>query len=660
MPDGIKDEKKYLRSFAISGFTRVEREDGEDTREIELSFSSEEPYERWFGIEILSHDKKAINLDRMNNGGALLNDHDHKDQIGVVKRAWVDETDKKCRAIVRFSRSTRGEEAYQDVLDGIRQLVSVGYMIDQYKEKTVKGGPNIITATKWMPYECSLVAVPADATVGVGREFDNARKEGVPEDDSLSTQSTKSNDLLTKEEPEMPPETKIDDTNKAEGGDGGMNKAPEAVDIGKIQAETRREEQERVRSIMAMAERHALDELGRKAVEEGTSYADFNKSALDALGERNAKTLVDQNNEGKNGDVDLERKDQAKFSLHRMMKAIISSEKRHQDEAAFELEVCSAARQNLPSGFSSDGLAVPERILSGGSRMGNYIRPTFQRGPIQANSGTTGDSLIADVLTPEMFIEIFRNSSALAGSGMMVMSDLVGNIQIPRQKSASAPAMAAQNANAAESDITFEQVTMSPKRGAVFSSYSKQLLLQSTPDIEMLVRMDFAKEMGLLLDKMGLYGSGSSNQPTGIINTTGINLVTSSASAPTYAEMVEAVKKVKESNAMAMGMMWINEASGWEDLMTKLKSSADTSSNFVLNADSNTIVGIPFRESQQMTAEDHLLGDFTQLICGEWGALDFVVDPYTAKRKDNVEIVVNRYFDFAVRQPKAFCIVHDG
>jgi HK97 family phage major capsid protein len=143
----------------------------EDARTVELAFSSDAPIERGYGIEILEHGADSAQLDRLNSAAPLLVQHDHADQVGVVESARID-SDGFGRALVRFGRSARAVEIFHDVIDGIRQLVSVGYLI--HEETVEHGTPPTFRATSWEPLEISLVAVPADAGVGVGRalEFD--------------------------------------------------------------------------------------------------------------------------------------------------------------------------------------------------------------------------------------------------------------------------------------------------------------------------------------------------------------------------------------------------------------------------------------------------------------------------------------------------------
>lgn len=147
-----------------------------DSRTVELSFSSETPYGRWFGDEILCHDEECINLERFNNGlGTVLFNHDRDAVVGHVEKVWLE--DNRGKALVRFDTDEQSETIFQKVQSGTLQGVSVGYAIYRYEvlededTKSTNGrfnGPAYVV-TDWEPLEISIVSVPADPTVGVGR-----------------------------------------------------------------------------------------------------------------------------------------------------------------------------------------------------------------------------------------------------------------------------------------------------------------------------------------------------------------------------------------------------------------------------------------------------------------------------------------------------------
>lgn len=147
-----------------------------DNRTVELSFSSETPYGRWFGDEILCHDEECINLERFSNGlGTVLFNHDRDAVVGHIEKVWLE--DNRGKALVRFDTDEQSETIFQKVQSGTLQGVSVGYAIYRYEvlededTKSTNGrfnGPAYVV-TDWEPLEISIVSVPADPTVGVGR-----------------------------------------------------------------------------------------------------------------------------------------------------------------------------------------------------------------------------------------------------------------------------------------------------------------------------------------------------------------------------------------------------------------------------------------------------------------------------------------------------------
>ena len=152
-----------------------------DNRTVELSFSSETPYGRWFGDEILCHDEECINLDRFNDGlGTVLFNHDRDAVVGHIEKVWIE--DNRGKALVRFDEDEQSDAIFKKVQSGTLQGVSVGYTIKRYEvleddsTTSTNGrfkGPDTYVITDWEPLEISIVSVPADPTVGVGRSADD-------------------------------------------------------------------------------------------------------------------------------------------------------------------------------------------------------------------------------------------------------------------------------------------------------------------------------------------------------------------------------------------------------------------------------------------------------------------------------------------------------
>lgn len=179
-----------------------------DSRTVELSFSSETPYGRWFGDEILCHDEECINLERFNNGlGTALFNHDRDAVVGHVEKAWIE--DNRGKALVRFDEDEQSDTIFQKVQSGTLKGVSVGYSIKRYEVLDEKDsvssngrfkGPDVYVITDWEPLEISIVSVPADPTVGVGRSAEEIHtsidtqeeEKSMDEKEVLKTEEVKS------------------------------------------------------------------------------------------------------------------------------------------------------------------------------------------------------------------------------------------------------------------------------------------------------------------------------------------------------------------------------------------------------------------------------------------------------------------------------------
>lgn len=169
-PKTMKEKNKGTRELLDCRIRAVEGKE----RTFRLSFSSEEPYERWFGPEILDHSEGAVDLTRLNEIGVLLYNHNRDAVIGKIERAWLENS--RGEAEVTFDTDEDSEKIFKKVEGGTLKGVSVGYLVESWEEvmpnkQSADGkytGPCSI-ARKWAPYEISIVSVPADPTVGVGR-----------------------------------------------------------------------------------------------------------------------------------------------------------------------------------------------------------------------------------------------------------------------------------------------------------------------------------------------------------------------------------------------------------------------------------------------------------------------------------------------------------
>lgn len=594
-------------------FTIEQKAHDDDARSVEIAFSSEEPYERAFGSEVLDHNPQSVRLDRLNGGAAVLVNHDSGDQVGVVETARID-GDGKGRAVIRFSRSSRGQDIYQDVQDGIRSLVSVGYRIHDYDRIERDGQSDLVRVTDWEPYEVSIVAIPADATVGVGRSEENM------------AETPKTKTTHTEEIP-MSDEKKVE------------QEAP-AFDEKAALTKLRTDESKRVDAIRSIADQHDLGEESREAITEGWTVSQFSDKALEIVGQRNSKARAASDHDG---EVDLSANERKQFSIMRLMDAMANpNDRAAHNRAAFELEVSAEAQKGFGGDFNCRGEFVPTSLLEGKRDL---------------SVGSDGSLVGTDHLGGS-YIEVLRNASSATRAGMTILSGLVGNVAIPRQTAGAASTwISAEDGDATESEATFDQVTLTPKDLACYTEVTRRLTQQSDPSVEGIIRRDLAIGQALGIDAAALYGTGTGGQPTGIAKTTGINAVNFAASAPTYAEIVQMVKEVMADNALMGSLNWIIEANGWEGLSTTSKQASGVEGNFILDT-TDRIKGYPYILSNQVTDDDYFFGNFSDLLMGEWGGLEINVDPYTSSLKGKVRYVTFKTVDLAVRHAESFCIGH--
>ncbi len=168
------EERRGAQQRLLSDCSIRAMEGAGNERKFVLSFSSEEPYERWFETEILSHSEGAVDLSRLNSIGCVLYNHNRDRVVGKIIRAWVE--DNRGNAEIEFDRDMDSETVFQKVAGGTLRGVSVGYQVDVWEDVAAnkKSGDGRFTgpcsiASKWTPHEISIVSIPADPTVGVGR-----------------------------------------------------------------------------------------------------------------------------------------------------------------------------------------------------------------------------------------------------------------------------------------------------------------------------------------------------------------------------------------------------------------------------------------------------------------------------------------------------------
>jgi HK97 family phage major capsid protein/HK97 family phage prohead protease len=589
--------REPLRRVASFDASAVEAE----SRSLEFSFSSEAPVARWFGDEVLSHAAESVDLVRLNDGAPLLWNHNPDQVLGVVERGWIDEEKKRGMVSVRFSRSAFAEEKLADIRDGILRNVSVGYSINDADQ--ARDGS--IVATSWQPHEVSVVSVPADASVGIGRQLE-------------TTQAASAAD------PTQPPIESMEPT----------------IDIEAVKAQAAADERSRVASITGLCREHKTDDLAQGLIERGATESEAMKDVLAAIGKRTKQPATPaaaaQPIAGASADIGLSDKEARSFSFLKAMRAqLFPNERAFQEEAAFEREASNAAAQRM--GMSPKGILIPNDVLS--------------RSLTAGQASAAGDLIFTDA-RPGSFIEMLRKRNFLTGLGVTILAGLTGPVGIPKQTGASQVYWKGEGVAAAESEPSVGQVTMTLKEMSAWTRFSRSLMLQSSIDVETFVRNDLVTVMALEQARVALYGLGSSSQPEGLKITSDINTEDFAAAQPTYAELVSMETKVAADDADIGAMGYVTNATIYGGFKTTEKAA--NTAQFVLEP-GGTVNSYGVVRSNQVETGDVFFGVWSQLVLGLFGAVDLQVNPYSEDKEGNIRVVAHQAIDYAVRHPQAFC-----
>ncbi|HEY5564230.1 MAG TPA: phage major capsid protein [Rhodothermia bacterium] len=590
-----------------------------EKRTLEFPFSSEYPVDRWFGEEILSHEVGSADLSRLNDGHPLLWNHKSDTVIGVVETAEL-RGDKRIWAKVRFSQNAKAQEVIQDIEDGILKNVSFGYQIKEMKltKKADKGDQDQYTATKWLPFEVSIVSVPADPTVGIGRaDGDEEREVRIINEQARSLGEKRAMD---------------DEQKKAEAA------RVEAAEK-QIRTDAAKAERLRTSAIMSLCEKFKMPDLARELIDGDKTIEQAREAVLEKMGS------VQKPVTERDADIGLTQREIKEFSFMRAIRALVPHASKADIEAAsFEREVSDAASKR--SGKTPQGILVPFEVLR---------HQTVQKRDLLAGTASAGGYAVATDLMG--FIDLLRNKSVVQRLGAQVLNGLQGNISIPKLTGAATAYWIAENAAPTESQQTLGQVAMSPKTVGAYTDISRRLLIQASVDVENMVKGDLAKVLALAIDAKSLYGDGSSNTITGVRSATGLNTADFAAADPTFAEIISMESKVAADNADVGTLKYAVNALGRGALKSTEKFS---STGQTIWEQGNTVNGYACEVSNQVSLlstvdQDYWFGNWADLILGFWSGLDIMVDPYTGSKEGTVRVVCLQDVDCAVRHGESFC-----
>ena len=571
------------------------KRDESDSRTINMSISSESPVMRSFGLEVLSHRNDDINLNRLNNKAPLLLNHDAERQIGVIENTSLDESRGRLNASVRFGRSALAQEVYDDIIDGIRSQVSIGYSIDKLDRVDSDEYEEDVFRASFTPHEVSIVSMAADQTVGIGR--------------SLSFKKLSNTEINMTQE----------DNNKET-----VNQ-DEQIRVATTEAVKKRDKG--ISEIYKLASRHNQTPLAQKAVAENQTIDQFRNLLLTEIENKPLETQ----------EIGLTEKEARDFSIVKAAKAkagIIS-----EDEAGFELEASRAFGE--ATGKQTSGFFVPEDVTNKWSE--------------RTMNTTNSAGVVFDDKQYNNLIDALSAWSTVLQASPTILSNNTGNITIPRVSALSTSNWVTEGVAVAASDPSIDTVTLSEKTNGCYTDLTRTLM-QNTDglSVEQMVRNNLLRAMGVAWDLASVAGTGAGGQPTGIENTAGVNATAFAGATPTYAELIDMEAAIYNDNAVldSNSVYWITTPT--INAATKTLATQGAGSP-VANID-GIIDGKRVLISSQVTAGNVILGDFSEFIVATWGGLEINSDAFSLSTSGSLRLVALSSVDFAVKHPVSFCV----
>lgn len=394
-----------------------------ENRRATLSFSSESPYQRSFGVEVLSHKSGDVDMEFLNSGNApLLLEHDPKQQIGVVESATI--RNGRGEAVVRFSGSALGEEVWKDVADGIRKNISVGYVITEKKQE--RNGDQVTMRCKWIPKEISCVSIPADESIGVGRAADSTVENNNNKDSQMEIENKKE-------------------------------------DVAEVRAEVKLDtqaiintERSRVAAITELTKRYNTEAIAQDLINSGRSVDEARAAILEELGKRSAVTVQTS------AAIGMSDKEVRSYSLGRAINAMVTGD---WQDAGLELEASRAAAKAQGKLQTRSNLIVPADFLTRDAGANAF---TAAGNPAVVNTTKVG------------FMDTLFNKSIATKLGVQYMSGLNGTVEFPKLTAGVTARFVNEGVDGTIDEPTTDVVEIKPRTLVAAAELTRSMVMNST------------------------------------------------------------------------------------------------------------------------------------------------------------------------------------
>ena len=580
------------------------------------------------GPEVLVHSVDAIDLQRAplpiiatHRGGQV--------NVGLVDQLQV--VGGQLRGLARFGARQEAAEYRADVLNGIIRSVSVGYARVQAKFRS----DGVLVTSRWLPTHVAMVAEPADVRAGFYRDRAQALPSFELQAAEPAPQVSQPAVTAATEGANMANENTVADN----AADTSAHRAIPAQPNGTTGNRALELETGRRRGIANLCKANGIDDNIRDHwLGSGLSIEAISDDLLQIMQQRGEK------NPKSSAQLGLGEGETKRYSLMNAIRAVAD---KNWTNAGFELECSREIAKKLNTVTDPNKFFVPFEVQS---------RQMPMRRDLTVGTTTAGGFLVG---TENMsFIEVLRNRSVAYRMGARRLAGLVGNVTVPRQTAAATAYWLSTEATAiTESQQTFGQMSLTPKTVGAYTEISRQLMLQSSPDAESIVTADLGKVAGLALDIGVLRGSGSSGEPTGIVNTGGIGAVAGAGFiAAAFARVLEFQTDVATANVMPNRGGYVTTPAVAASMMQAVKFASTASPIWEGNVFDGSMVGYPAMSSNQMAAASMLYGDWDQVVVGEWGVLQVEVNPYANFQAGIIGVRAMVSVDVGLRYAAAFSL----
>jgi HK97 family phage major capsid protein len=308
-------------------------------------------------------------------------------------------------------------------------------------------------------------------------------------------------------------------------------------------------------------------------------------------------------------------------------------------------------------------------LISGQDPQGFYVPDWFLTRDLTAGVPATAGLTIQTTVEPSL-IPLLRNRTAVLQAGARYISGLQGNLLMPRQNAPSTISWNTEIAAVTESDLRMDSVTLSPNRVGGWCNYSKQLLAQSSLDIDNVVRDDMIQVIQIAIDAVALTGTGT-NQPTGILNTAANSglpynyalaapTIAFSSGYPTWSQVVAFESNVESGNlVLDDSAVYITTPAVKGAWKTYAKNDPRNATGpyypMFFWEGGDRVNGMRAIATNQVPANKVVFGKWNELMIGQWAGLDIVVDIYTLATQAEIRVITNMFVDVKYRYASAFC-----